>query len=955
MIFNPLFISGANSVNELGKSKFANPNYLFTDIINVRGNASEIGIDESQPSFDSMLGVQANPKGFLISSSATESINDNAMKGYKLNEKEIAGVISELIKNSDNIEILKGSNIIYENKNPENNVFEILQKVIGEIAKGESVKLNLSTGGSEYSVELQSINQNDVNYNAFGGFETANSSKTVHLDVKESVISKESESKPEKYIKDLAKLLSESGVFDKIKNDLPAKTSEHLENLLSADTETAQIENYFIENPITANTIKEVLYANKSVVFEEMRDAIKSSSEYNLNPEVINKLNQIVEYVSKNKKERLPELINVLSETTGTETNPKNNNSLEHKIQKLFEDTDKIKEITAEILAELKDSSLQPLFNFYDETATPVEKSTEPNNEVINEITDILNSGKVQLKQVVPEIESLLESFDSKEVIKELLSDVNVAGIIKERLSGLLSKVSISSENVKRVINNSDLPEIETALLKSFKSGDSAFKLKMNELVNKYNLSDTGNQKIIAQSETLKPVIEAAMLKMVDNENPVKQIFQNIVDQDNSSSKEATQLNVNSTLENFLKIVANKSKLSVLSVNESENSKTVDNKKQGFILKITNSKSDSKGINELTKLITKENVSGSEADKRFTKLIEKNITPGDLESKTISPEKEMKPLGINSNESAKDKTVQKADSQNGEVKDNKDLKQLGNFTNSVNMKRSLEKQYSGEQIKFGESNKLSLDESASDNNVNKHTDGNTTIAAVDKKNNLPDDKINLKDSNPKTEIEQSDKLSPGQNSNTEGGSDNHKENESHKGVHSTAQHSTKQTGNNIKPFDTHLNDATPMRDDIQKRIKVIKDVELSRVNGELRNIAASRTSQNVTLKLNPVTLGEIEVAIEIIENSVNAKIEVENDAVKHVINSGMEQLKQNLVQQGLQPNNINVSLATPDEKNQKFTKNNKKKHSNSKGLNTDTNVENDTPKNMGYNTYDYVA
>ena len=124
----------------------------------------------------------------------------------------------------------------------------------------------------------------------------------------------------------------------------------------------------------------------------------------------------------------------------------------------------------------------------------------------------------------------------------------------------------------------------------------------------------------------------------------------------------------------------------------------------------------------------------------------------------------------------------------------------------------------------------------------------------------------------------------------------------------------------------------------------------------MRNIIASRTSQNLTIKLNPAALGEIELSIEVVKDIVNARIEVENDAVRQVVNSGVDQLKQSLVQQGFQTSSINISLATPEDKNQKFTRNtNKKKHSAGKEVDNGSEINEDTIKNMGYNTYDYVA
>ena len=155
-------------------------------------------------------------------------------------------------------------------------------------------------------------------------------------------------------------------------------------------------------------------------------------------------------------------------------------------------------------------------------------------------------------------------------------------------------------------------------------------------------------------------------------------------------------------------------------------------------------------------------------------------------------------------------------------------------------------------------------------------------------------------------------------------------------------------------FDKALNNEQQLRSNINQRVEIIKDVQLNSVNSRIESLIASRESQSLTLKLNPASLGKIDIALEVIENTVKANIEVENEVVRQSVQANIDQLRQSLIQQGLQPQSLSVSLSNSEDRSNKYFKN-KKRNQHDREVELENSLEQEAPKKMGYNTYDFVA
>ncbi len=135
----------------------------------------------------------------------------------------------------------------------------------------------------------------------------------------------------------------------------------------------------------------------------------------------------------------------------------------------------------------------------------------------------------------------------------------------------------------------------------------------------------------------------------------------------------------------------------------------------------------------------------------------------------------------------------------------------------------------------------------------------------------------------------------------------------------------------------------------------IKTVSTSKIINEISNLAESKTSKNVVLKLSPEDLGKVKISLDVSNNHVHVNVEVENEMVKNLIHSNSAQLRQSFVQNGLQLNSLNISLANSEQKPDKNFSSKKKTNYNTvvKEIEIKNNIN--VPRKMGYNTYEFLA
>ena len=142
-------------------------------------------------------------------------------------------------------------------------------------------------------------------------------------------------------------------------------------------------------------------------------------------------------------------------------------------------------------------------------------------------------------------------------------------------------------------------------------------------------------------------------------------------------------------------------------------------------------------------------------------------------------------------------------------------------------------------------------------------------------------------------------------------------------------------------------------DDISEQMKKI---DASEIVKEISKLASSKDQKNVVLKLMPDSLGKVKISLDINKNVIHAHAEVENEAARSLMQNNIENLKQSLVQQGMQLNSLNISLSNQQEQKSSKSFQSKRKPVYSEQVKKIDEKENiNVSKHYGYNTYEFLA
>lgn len=134
-------------------------------------------------------------------------------------------------------------------------------------------------------------------------------------------------------------------------------------------------------------------------------------------------------------------------------------------------------------------------------------------------------------------------------------------------------------------------------------------------------------------------------------------------------------------------------------------------------------------------------------------------------------------------------------------------------------------------------------------------------------------------------------------------------------------------------------------------------VRTSEIMKEIAKHIQRYDKNTLSLRIDPEHLGKLKLTIDVVDNMVKANVEVESTAVKHVVESNLSTLNQDLAKNGIQLSSINISLSDQDAKQSKQFANNKKKSSSSFEKDDDSIHEQEEvkAKQLGYNTYEYLV
>ncbi len=167
-----------------------------------------------------------------------------------------------------------------------------------------------------------------------------------------------------------------------------------------------------------------------------------------------------------------------------------------------------------------------------------------------------------------------------------------------------------------------------------------------------------------------------------------------------------------------------------------------------------------------------------------------------------------------------------------------------------------------------------------------------------------------------------------------------------------------------KSFQTHFNSELKTRENLEvKDAKAfsnfdnqLKNIKPSEIIKEISNFIQKGEHKSVVLNLSPENLGKVKVIVDMVDKTLHANIEVENESVKQTVQTNVEQLKSALMQSGITLAGLTISLNNTDDKNNKASESKRKTSSSSnEEIKTEVKITNTIPKKMGYNTYEFLA
>jgi hypothetical protein len=140
---------------------------------------------------------------------------------------------------------------------------------------------------------------------------------------------------------------------------------------------------------------------------------------------------------------------------------------------------------------------------------------------------------------------------------------------------------------------------------------------------------------------------------------------------------------------------------------------------------------------------------------------------------------------------------------------------------------------------------------------------------------------------------------------------------------------------------------------LHEPVKIIKQNEII---PEFSKLIQRGEKQTMTFQISPENLGKVKLVVDMVNNQIQTKIEVESEQIKQFIQSNVEQLKQNLQASGIQLSNVNISLTDYGQKNagKMFTSKKKSNFQNEKEIPIEE-ITNQPMKKMGYSTYEFLA
>jgi flagellar hook-length control protein FliK len=125
---------------------------------------------------------------------------------------------------------------------------------------------------------------------------------------------------------------------------------------------------------------------------------------------------------------------------------------------------------------------------------------------------------------------------------------------------------------------------------------------------------------------------------------------------------------------------------------------------------------------------------------------------------------------------------------------------------------------------------------------------------------------------------------------------------------------------------------------------------------EISRFISKQNKGTLSFNIRPEHLGKMKITLDTVDKMLKANIEVDNEQAKQLVEKNIDKLQQQLSNNGLQLNSLNISLSySKQQRDGKKINNKTENDSENLGQVGETEEEEKSKKQLGYNTYEYIA
>jgi flagellar hook-length control protein FliK len=142
------------------------------------------------------------------------------------------------------------------------------------------------------------------------------------------------------------------------------------------------------------------------------------------------------------------------------------------------------------------------------------------------------------------------------------------------------------------------------------------------------------------------------------------------------------------------------------------------------------------------------------------------------------------------------------------------------------------------------------------------------------------------------------------------------------------------------------------KDEQERPNKILKAVEIVK---ELSKYILKQEKGSLTFDLKPEHLGQLKITLDTVDKVLKARIEVDNEHAKLMLEKNLDKLHQELNDNGVKLNSLNISLGNyKKQKEERIGRTKNQSQTKDLGQVGESEEENNK-KSFGYNTYEYIA